>query len=207
MPAVCSNNCAAQIVLGGREALRHPGQIPDRIDRDLDHGDAAVLVHDIAVAFSRPAAIADLQFGQIEPRAGDGDARADIDAFGDFRLEVLGHQMAPRIERDDALRIAPLRKRSDGCGGMGVGEIGTPDRIRARRMTRPARGKPNRSRHGCRSHCDPAARHRPDHRSAFACAGCAPFLSSNPARFATLRQQTTFCRDLAATKLEEFAEF
>jgi len=37
--------------------------------------------------------------------------------------------MSPRIERDDPLRIGPLLKRPDRCGGMGVGEIRTADWI------------------------------------------------------------------------------
>ena len=44
--------CAAQIVLGGAEALGDARQVPDRIDRDLDHRDAAVLVHDLAVVLA-----------------------------------------------------------------------------------------------------------------------------------------------------------
>ena len=55
-----------------------------------------------------------LQLGQIETGAGDGDARADIDAFGDLGREVFRGEMPPRIERDDPLRIGPLRKRPDG---------------------------------------------------------------------------------------------
>ena len=45
------------------------------------------------------------------------------------RAEVFGDQMAPRIERDDALRLGPLRERPDGRGRMGVGEVGAADRI------------------------------------------------------------------------------
>ena len=119
----------AQIGLGGAEARGDAGQIPDRIDRDLDHGDAAVLVHDLAVVLEPSGCDRGLQFGQVEPRAGDRDARTDVDAFGDLAREVFGDEMAPWIERDDALRLGPLRKRPDRGGRMGVGEVGTADRI------------------------------------------------------------------------------
>ena len=36
----------AQVVLGGAEALGDARQVPYRVDGDLDHGDAAVLVHE-----------------------------------------------------------------------------------------------------------------------------------------------------------------
>ena len=90
------------------------------------------------------------------------------------RLEILRDQMAPRIERDDALRIAPLRKRPDGRGGMGVGEIRAPDRIeRAGRDRKRAI-----DRIGAAMGADHVAvlrpRHRADDRSAFARAGRAP---------------------------------
>ena len=107
----------AQIVLGGREALRQARQIPYRVDRDLDHGDAAVLVHDLAVMLEPAGFDRRLQFGQIETRARDGDARTDVDAFGDLGCKIFRDEMSPRIERDDPLRIGPLRKRPDRFGG------------------------------------------------------------------------------------------
>ena len=88
----------AQIVLGGREALRHARQIPHRIDRDLDHGDAAVLVHHLAVVPEPARRDGGLQFGQIEAGAGDGDAGPDVDAFGDLAGEIFRGEMSPRIE-------------------------------------------------------------------------------------------------------------
>jgi hypothetical protein len=124
---------SAQIVLGGREALRHARQIPYRVDRYLDHGDASVLVHDLAVMLEPAGFDRRLQFGQIETRASDGNARTDIDAFGDLLREVFRDEMAPRIERNDPLRIGPLRKRPDRLGGMGVGEVRAPDRIECAR--------------------------------------------------------------------------
>ena len=164
----------AQVVFGGGEALGQSRQIPDRIDRNLDHGHAAVLVYDVAVMLQPAGCDGRLQFGKIEARAGDGDAWADVDAFGDLGREILGDQMAPRIERNDALRIAPLRKRADGCGGMGVGEVRTPDRIeRAGRN-----GQRAVDRIGAAMGADHVAvrraRHRSDDRSALARAGGAP---------------------------------
>jgi hypothetical protein len=119
----------AQIVLGGCEALGQARQIPHRVDRDLDHGDAAVLVHELAVMLEPSGFDRGLQFGQIETGAGDGDARTDVDALGDLAREIFRGEMSPRIERDDPLRIGPLRKRPDRFGGVGVGEVRTPDRV------------------------------------------------------------------------------
>jgi len=52
-----------------------------------------------------------LQFRQIEARAGDGNARADIGTLGDLLGEFFRGEMSPRIERDDFVRIGPLRER------------------------------------------------------------------------------------------------
>ncbi len=86
-------------------------------------------MHDLAVMLQTSGCDCRLQFGEIEARAGNGDARTYIDAFGNFGTEVLSYQMAPRIERDDALRVAPLWKRPDVCRRMGVGEIRASDRV------------------------------------------------------------------------------
>ena len=104
MPAVCSNSVRRSSVSLVAEALGNAGQIPDRIDRDLHHRDAAIGVHDLAVG-AQPLGrerLADLR--QIEPRARHRDARADVDALGDLLAEILRDQMAPGIERDDASR-------------------------------------------------------------------------------------------------------
>ena len=66
---------------------------------------------------------------QIEPGLRHGDAGADIDAFGDLRLEGLGHHMSPRIERDDAAGVGPLLERADRDGRLGIGEIGPANGI------------------------------------------------------------------------------
>jgi len=84
MPAVLFEELPAQIVFRGRKALRHTRQIPNRIDRNLDHRYAAVLMHDLAVMLQTSGCDCRLQFGEIEARAGNGDARTYIDAFGNF---------------------------------------------------------------------------------------------------------------------------
>jgi hypothetical protein len=70
-----------------------------------------------------------LQLRQIKPSACDSNTGTDVDAFGDLLGEVFSGEMAPWIKRDNPLRISPLRKRPDRFGGMGVGEIRTPDRV------------------------------------------------------------------------------
>ena len=86
-------------------------------------------MHDLAVLLEPSGFDRRLQFGQIETGARDGNARTDVDAFGDLCCEVFRGEMSPGIERDDPLRIGPLRKRPDRFGRMGVGEIRTPDRV------------------------------------------------------------------------------
>src|SRR6516225_5850234 len=113
----------AQIVFGGREPLRQARQIPDRVDRDLDHRDAAALVDHFVIMLEPPGFDRRLQLGEIKAGARDRDARADVDAFGDLGREVFSDQMSPRVQRNDALRIAPLREGSDGRGRVGVGEV------------------------------------------------------------------------------------
>ena len=119
----------AQVFLRCCEALRQSGQIPDRVDRNLDHGDAAVLVHDVAILLEPSGLDRGLQFGQIEAGARDGNARTDVDTLGDLAREIFRSEMSPWIERDDPLRLCPLRKRPDGFSRMGIGEVRTPDRV------------------------------------------------------------------------------
>ena len=114
---------------GGAEALRDTGQIPHRIDRNLDHRHAAVGMDGTAVSLQPSGSNGIAHLDQVETRAGDGDARADVEAFGNLRLEGVGDQMAPRIERDDFLGLAPLRKRTDGGGRKRIGQVGPADRI------------------------------------------------------------------------------
>ena len=120
---------AAQRRLRAAEALGNAGQIPHRVDGDLGDRDAAVGVHEVAVGFEPAGRNRALHFMQVEPRLGDGDGRANVDAFGDFFLERVRRQMPPRIERHDPARLAPLRERADAHGRMGVGEVGPADRI------------------------------------------------------------------------------
>src|SRR5580704_12356920 len=86
---------AAQIPLGRAEAMRDAGQVPHRIDGDFDHRNAAVLVDDIAVIDEASRGKRALHFRQIEAGAGDGDGRTDVDAFGDFDLEIFRRHRHP----------------------------------------------------------------------------------------------------------------
>jgi hypothetical protein len=104
---------AAQVVLAGAEALGDARQMPDRVDRDLGDADVAGFVQDVAVGREPVCRHRGLDFGQIEPRLGDGDGRADIDALADPLAEILRDAMAERIERDDPAGREPLRLRRD----------------------------------------------------------------------------------------------
>ncbi len=111
---------AAQVRLRGPEALGDAGQIPDGIDGDLDDGEAAVGLHDGAVAGQPPRRHRVLHLVQVETRARHGDAGPDVDAFGDLGLKGVGHHVPPRVERDDGAGACPLperadRRRRDGC--------------------------------------------------------------------------------------------
>ena len=89
-------------------------------------------------------------------------------------LNALRDQMAPRVERDDAPRLRPLRERPDGRGRIGVGQVGAADRVeRAGRDRERAI-----ERIGAAMGADDVAvlepRHRADDRSALARRGRAP---------------------------------
>jgi hypothetical protein len=127
MLAVCSEQLPAQIVLGGCKARRQARQIPDRVDRNLDHGDASVLMHDLAILLESSGFDRRLQFRQVEP------ARV---------MAMLGRMSMPSAiscakssaarcphgsSGNDPLRVCPLRKRPNRLGRMGVGDP-APDR-------------------------------------------------------------------------------
>ena len=121
--------CPAQIGFTAGETARDAGQVPDRVDGDLDHGETAILVYDVAVGDEPLGVERSPDLGQVEARAGNRDGRADIDAFGQLAAEILGDQVPPRVERDNARRVSPLGKRADGRGRIGIGQVGAADRI------------------------------------------------------------------------------
>ena len=164
----------AQMRLGAAEALGDAGQVPHRIDRDLDDRRAAIVVDVLAVGLEPPGADGIAHLAEIEPGAGDRDGGPDIEAFGDLGLEGFGDQMAPGVERDDALRLRPLRERPDGRGRIGVGQVGAADRVE-----RPGRDRERAvERIGAAMGADDVAvmkpRHRADDRSPRASRGRAP---------------------------------
>ena len=61
--------------------------------------------------------------GHVDVRLGHRDRRADIVALGELLLEHFRHDGAERIHRHDAVRVRPLRIRSERIGGHGVGEV------------------------------------------------------------------------------------
>ena len=129
MPPVCSNSTRRSCV----SVVPNRSAIPGRYQT----GSIATLTTDKlpfcwmydAVGLQTPGDDRVAHLVQIEPRLGDRDGRADVLAFRDLGLERIGDEMAPRIERDDAPRLRPLRERTDGRGRMRIGEIGPADRI------------------------------------------------------------------------------
>ncbi|SPA51561.1 conserved hypothetical protein [Cupriavidus taiwanensis] len=116
---------AAQHAFLDAEAGRHAGQIPHRIDRRLGHAHVAVGMQQVAVGLEPARGDSRDQLRHVDVRTGHGDGRADIDAGGDAVGEDAGHQVPPGVERDDLVRVAPLRMRADRFGGGGVGQVGT----------------------------------------------------------------------------------
>ncbi len=94
-------------------------------------GSIAILVTEMSPASwtispstsSRPAAIASLDLVQRQPRLGDRDRRADVDAVGDMVAEILRDPVAPGVERDDLAGLAPLRVRPDVADRRRVLEV------------------------------------------------------------------------------------
>ena len=112
--------------------------------------------------------------GHVDVRLGHRDGRADVVALGELLLEHFRHDGAERIHRHDAVRVRPLRIRSERIGGHGVGEV---------RAMIPQQG-PGRDRQRaidavgaavCADNVALAARERAAHdRSALAGVGAAP---------------------------------
>ena len=165
---------AAKLRLGGAESLRDAGQIPDRVDRDLDDGKTAVGMDGVAVRLQPPGRQRVAHLDQVESRARDCNRRADVEPLRDLLLELLRNQMPPRIERYDPLRLAPLRERADHGRGMRVGEIGPPDRIK--HAGRNGERAIERVRAAVTAYhvAQARLRHRSDHRPALASRGGAP---------------------------------
>ena len=85
MPAVCSNRLRRSCVSVVPKPLRDAGQIPDRIDRDLDDRKAAVGMDGVAVRLQPAGGQRIAHLDQIEPRARDRNGRPDVEALGDLR--------------------------------------------------------------------------------------------------------------------------
>ena len=147
----------AQFVFADVEALGDAGQIPDRIDRGLGDRDIAAVAHDVAVDLRRPAASGEFRNG--EPRLGNGDGRADIEAFGDLRARSPAATRWPHGSSETMrLRLAPLRERPDIDDRRGIGEIGPRDRIERAGRHRKRAVKRIGAAMRCRSRCGrPAA--------------------------------------------------
>ena len=115
---------AAQRLLVELEAARDAGQVPDRLDGGLDAGDDAALAQDRAVRGEPPLAqrLDDLGHARLEARDGDGGLHAHAASArgGGERRVGRRHHRAPRVERDDGVRVVPRGVRPDGDDGLGA---------------------------------------------------------------------------------------
>ncbi len=153
MPAVCSNRLRRSCVSVVPKRCAMPGR--------YQTGSIAILTTDrlplawmaLPSAFSRPAASA----SRISIRSSRARVIAMLGRMSRpsaiSGLNASGDQMPPRIERDDLLRLAPLRERADRRGRMRVGQVRAGGSDRARPTTPRARDRARRSRRGCRSRC------------------------------------------------------
>ena len=131
MPPVCSNRWRRRLVSLDAAALGDARQVPDRLDRDLGAVDLAARGDHAAVRLQLLEAHRVLELGHGEPRLGHRDRRPDVQALGELLGERLADDVAIGVERDDLLRVGPLRMGPDRLGGRGVGEVGPVQRIEA----------------------------------------------------------------------------
>src|SRR6266853_466216 len=110
--------------------------MPNRIDGDLHHRETAVVDNVLSIGLQPAGPDCVSHFGEIESRAGDRNGGTNILSFGYLRLERGSDEMAPGIERHNAPRFRPLRKRTDRGGRVRVRQIGTADRIERTRRDR-----------------------------------------------------------------------
>ena len=91
--------------------------------------DVAVFKQDPAVGFEPAEGDRFAQFEHRQPRLGDGDGRADIDAGGELIAEIFRHQVAERVQRHDFAGRGPLWMRADRGDGGGIVEVGFEIRL------------------------------------------------------------------------------
>ena len=144
---------AAQVGLGAAEAAGHFGQKPDRLDRGFGHHRGAAGGQEFAVGLE-PAGLQRLDhLRQDHVRLRDRDGRADVVAGREFGGKRFRDQCAPRVQRDDATRLAPLRIGPDRVRRRGVGQVGPVLALQRTGGPRRGRGRRCRSRCACRSRC------------------------------------------------------
>ena len=127
---------APEVGLGDADTLGDPGQMPDRVDGGLGDADVAVAGQDGPVRAEPASGDRVLDFRHVDPRLGDGDGRANVEAVGELIRERLADQMAERIERNDSIGVEPLWMRPDADGGGGILQIGRVRRIEGARGDR-----------------------------------------------------------------------
>ncbi len=154
----------AQLGLADAEAPRDAGQVPDRIDRGLHHAHDAVRQNDVTVGADAAGIEGGADLRHVDMGARHRDGRADVDAARELVAKDFADAMAPRIERNDLVRVGPLRMRADEVGRRSVGEVGAV--VGGERAGRDGERAVNRVAAGVAA--DGAARrvHGPDHGAA-----------------------------------------
>ena len=120
---------AAQLRLANVKTLRHARKVPDRFDRDFRHADLPGLQQDFAVRNHAAFLHRHLEFRKVQPRPRHCNRRADVETGFQFIRKHLSNEMPERIERNNLVRIMPLRMRPQGNTRGGVREVRNMIRI------------------------------------------------------------------------------
>ena len=137
---------AAEVRLVDAEAARDDRQVPYRLDRRLGREQLAVRPEDLLIGAQPPLVERVLNLGEVEVTLGDRDRRAEVEvAAREARGEDGLGDVAPRVERGDPIRYAPVmpvNQRPGACASAGRGGGGRacacPGRTTSR-MVRSAR--------------------------------------------------------------------
>ena len=136
MPPVCSNRWRRRLVSPMPQRSATPGRYQTGSSATLVQLTSPCSRDDAPSGCSRSKPHRMLELRHGEARMRDRDRRPDVPAVRELAGERLAHDVAVGIERDDLLRIGPLRIGPDRHRRRGVGQVGPMQRIEAARSDR-----------------------------------------------------------------------